>query len=256
MSLGLQAVLIGLVAIFGYTSSFVGSTMWGRPIVVSTLTGLVLGNVEIGLVTGAALELAFLGAVPIGASNPPDMTSGAIIGTSFVILTGASTGTAVTLAIPIATLMLMVGNLSMMFLIPAVGHYMNRVAETGNADKVEKICFWTAVLNFVISGILVGIGFYAGIGVVENLIANIPDWMVHGMDVAAGILPAVGFAMLARMILTKELTAFLLFGFLLTSYLGVPVFGVALFGLGVALIVFFTDSKKATMEVEADDNEF
>lgn len=44
MSLGLQALLIGLVAFFGYMHSYMGSTMWNRPIIVSTLTGLVLGD--------------------------------------------------------------------------------------------------------------------------------------------------------------------------------------------------------------------
>ncbi len=66
--------------------------------------GLVLGDLKTGIMVGVALlELIFLGAVPIGASNPPDITSGAIIGTSFVILTGQEVGAAVALAVPVAT---------------------------------------------------------------------------------------------------------------------------------------------------------
>lgn len=79
------------------------------------------------------------------------------------------------------------------------------------------------------------------------------------MDVAAGILPAIGFAMLARMILTKELTAFLIIGFLLAAYLNIPVLGVALFGLAIALVVYFMGGNKqnaTATEVYDDDNEF
>lgn len=113
-----QSLLITLVALFGYMHNWVGSTMWNRPIIVSALTGLVLGDLQTGIITGATLELSFMGAVPIGASNPPDSTSGAILGTSFVILTGQEIGAAVVLAIPIATLVLMICNLCGMFRLP------------------------------------------------------------------------------------------------------------------------------------------
>ena len=111
----LRSVLITLVALFGYMHNWMGSTMWNRPIVVSALTGLVLGDLTTGIITGAMLELSFMGAVPIGASNPPDSTSGAILGTSFVILSGQEIGAAVVLAIPVATLVVMVCNLCGMF---------------------------------------------------------------------------------------------------------------------------------------------
>lgn len=106
----IQALLITLVAFIGYMHCYWGSTMNNRPIVVATLVGLVLGHLETGIMVGASLELIFLGAVPIGASNPPDITSGAIIGTSFVILTGQEVGAAVALAVPVATLVLLFDN--------------------------------------------------------------------------------------------------------------------------------------------------
>lgn len=260
MSLGIQSILIGLVAYFGYMHNFTGSTMVNRPIVMSTLTGLVLGDMETGIIVGAALELAFLGAVPIGASNPPDMTSGSIIGTAFVILSGASTGTAVTLAIPVATLVLLFNNLLMMFVLTWAAHIADKYAEQGDATKVEWICrIASAFLAQGLPAILVAVAFYAGIDAIQGVLAYIPDWVSHGMDVAAGILPAIGFAMLARMILSKELIAFLLLGFLLTAYLNVPVLGVALFGLAVALVVYFMSGNKqgsTATEVYEDDNEF
>lgn len=43
------------------------------------------------------------------------------------------------------------------------------------------------------------------------------------MDVAAGVIPAIGFAMLARMMLNKKTVAFLLLGFILVAYLNITV---------------------------------
>lgn len=252
----LQSLLITLVAFFGYMHNWVGSTMWNRPIVVSALTGLVLGDLTTGIVTGAVLELSFMGAVPIGASNPPDSTSGAIIGTSFVILSGQEVGAAVVLAIPVATLVLMICNLCGMFLIPAAVHLADNYAEKGDVDKVDKIALFTSLGYRIIQALIVGIGFYVGIPVIEQIINMIPQFILDGMNVAAGILPAIGIAMLAKMIVSKELIPFLFIGFLIAAYLGVSVLGVALVGVCVAALVFIAENKKQKMEVYVDDNEF
>ena len=81
----LKAVLLFVVALIGYLHSYWGSTMHNRPLIMGTLVGLVLGDVKTGIIIGSTLELAFLGAVPIGASNPPDMTAGAVIATAFPV---------------------------------------------------------------------------------------------------------------------------------------------------------------------------
>lgn len=259
MSLGVQALLIWCVAFFGYAHSICGSTMWNRPIVCATLTGLVLGDITTGIMCGAILELAFLGAVPIGASNPPDMVAGSVIGTSFVILSNAEMGTAVALAIPVATLVLLFDNLLMMFLLVWSGHAADKYAEKGDIKMVDRICIGSAIGNKLILATVVAVSFYLGVPVIEKVLTFIPEWIIHGMDVAAGILPAIGFAMLARMIASKELMPFLLAGFLVTAYLNIPTLGVALFGLVIVLIMYFNDKNKketACVEVDEDDNEF
>lgn len=138
-NLGIKALLMFIVAFVGYMHSYWGSTMHNRPLIVGTLVGLVLGDIQTGIIVGGALELAFLGAVPIGASNPPDMTSGAVIASSYTILTGADTGMAVAIAIPVAALVALFDNLQMMFLLTGAGHMCDRAAEKGDAKKVERI---------------------------------------------------------------------------------------------------------------------
>lgn len=259
-SLLFQAMLITLVAFIGYMHSFIGSTMMNRPIIVAPLVGLVLGDLTLGIKVGALLELIFLGAVPIGASNPPDITSGAIIGTAFVILTGQEVGAAVALAVPVATLALLLDNLQMMFILTWASHLADKYAEQGDYKKIEWVARIAGVGNKILLALLVGIAFYVGVPFIKIVLDKIPEFIIHGMDVAAGILPAIGFAMLARMILIKELSPYLLIGFLLAAFLKVTVFGVALFGLAIGSLLYFNSKKNnlassnaTNMEVDDDD---
>lgn len=251
----IQTMLITLVAFIGYMHSYWGSSMNNRPIIVAPFVGFVLGDVSTGIMVGATLELIFLGAVPIGASNPPDITSGAIIGTSFVILTGQEVGAAVALAVPVATLVLLFDNLQMMFVLTWATHLADTYAQKGDYKKIEWIARIAGIGNKVVLSFVVGIAFYLGVPVIKDVLELIPTFIIDGMNVAAGMLPAVGFAMLARMILTKELSPFLLLGFLLAAYVKMPVFGVALTGLVIATLTYF-NSAHTQKEVMVDENEF
>lgn len=250
----IKALLITAVAFFAYMHSWLGSTMHNRPIVVAPLVGLVLGDLTTGIMCGATLELVFMGAFPIGASNPPDYVSGSIIATAFVILSGQDVSAATVLAIPIATLVLFIDNLLMTFVLTAAAHRADRYAEEGDIDGVERTHIIAGIGNKVLLACIVGLGFYLGVPVIEKVLSVIPAFVIHGMDVAAGILPAIGFAMLTRMMVSKELFPYLAIGFLLSAYLKIPVFGIALFGATLAVMYYL--KKDEVKEVVSDDNEF
>ena len=50
-------------------------------------------------------------------------------------------------------------------------------------------------------------------------------------------MPALGFAMLARLLLNKDITPFLFLGFAVTVYLKVPLTGMAILGAIIAVIM-------------------
>ena len=84
-----QTLAIFVVSIIGYLYNSLSSGLLNRPLVTGALVGIALGDIPTGCMAGAALELVYLGSQAIGASNPPDMISGTIIGTAYVITTGA-----------------------------------------------------------------------------------------------------------------------------------------------------------------------
>lgn len=249
-------ILMFLIAFFAYMHSFFGSTMWNRPIVVGPLVGVALGDVEAGLKLGATLELVFMGAFPVGASNPPDFVSGTIIATAYVIMSGQSISSAVLLAVPIATLVLLIDNLQMTFLLTHASHKADKYAQEGNIKGVERTQIIYSILNKVILALVVAVGFALGVPAIEKILSFVPAFITHGLDIAAGIIPAIGFAMLAKMMLTKNMVPFLLLGFLLTAYLNVTVVGVALFGIVAVMLVMSVSKNKTQQEDFVDDNEF
>lgn len=101
----LKSVLLGFIGVFCILDSrLLGRLNFERPLIVSTLVGIVLGDMQKGLMVGASLELISLGLVNIGAAAPPDMNMGSIIATAFAILSNTDAETALTIAIPIAIL--------------------------------------------------------------------------------------------------------------------------------------------------------
>lgn len=84
----LQAILIGLIVFIGKADYFIGTAMFGRPLVLGALVGIVLGDIPTGVMIGFQLELIFMGMQAIGASIPPDMIVGSVLGTAFAITTG------------------------------------------------------------------------------------------------------------------------------------------------------------------------
>lgn len=256
----IQAIWIFLISAFGYLNSFFGSANIGRPLVVSTLTGLALGDMRMGIIAGATLELVWLGAFPIGASNPPDYTSGAILGTAYVILSGAEPAEAVLLAVPVATLAAMLSDLMMMFVVPLIGGRADRYADQGDCNGVERMHYLAIVVQIIPEALIVAVAFYFGAPVIERVVNAIPSWLSSGMSYATGIIPAIGFAMIARMIINKRIVCFLFLGFLLCAYLDVPIIGLAGIGLCIVAFLFFNESRSASaITAEGgtdDDNEF
>jgi fructoselysine and glucoselysine-specific PTS system IIC component len=254
-NLFVQAILIFAVAVIGYLSSFFASSGLNRPLVMGMLVGLVLGDLKTGIMTGATLELVWLGAMAIGASNPPDMTSGSILGTAYVITTNAEPAAAVLLAVPVSILMITLWNFVMMTIIPLLGAKADAYAEQGNSKGVDMMHHVANIVQTVPLAFFVALAFYLGQPVIERIVENIPPFITSGLDYAMSIIPAIGLALIARMILTKKLAAFLFLGFILAAYFEMSIIGITC--IAVIIVTLWSLNANRIVQKEADDgNEF
>lgn len=254
-----QAILIGLVAALGVFGDQLGSLYINRPIVLAPLVGIILGQVEQSIIIGASLELFFMGAVSVGAYIPPDTIVGGVLATAFALSTGRGIETAVTLAMPIALVSQALGNFCNVFN-SIILRWTDKYAESGNYNGVVFTHYLIGLITVVRRFLLVVCAFYLGSDVVGNLINSIPEFVTNGMAAAAGLLPALGFAMLMRMTINKQNVPYYFLGFILAAYMGVPVLGVAVLGVILVLVKFnFLDKNAATettvtQEVPEDDD--
>lgn len=92
MFLPALGVTVAVAILCGLDRTAAGQFMVCRPIVAAPLTGLLLGDVTIGLQIGAMLELLWLGRLPVGASIPPDDSQVAVGCTFLAIISHAQTG--------------------------------------------------------------------------------------------------------------------------------------------------------------------
>ncbi|WP_313466852.1 PTS mannose/fructose/sorbose/N-acetylgalactosamine transporter subunit IIC [Carnobacterium sp.] len=233
----MQAVLLGIVAFIAQSEYALGTSLLSRPIVTGLFTGIVLGDIKTGIIMGATLELAFIGSFSVGASIPPDVVTGGILGTAFAITAGAGTETALLLGLPIATLTLIFKNIYLGLLIPIMNHKADDYANVGNYKGVERMHLIAGFGLSLMLALVVAISFSVGSNTIKGLLDMIPQFVQHGLSVATGIIPALGFAMLARLLINKTVAPYFFLGFIVAAYLNIPVTGIAVLGAILAVIV-------------------
>lgn len=254
-----HALLVGLIVFIGKSDYFIGTAMVGRPLVLGTLVGVFFGDIATGVMIGFQLELVFMGMYAIGASVPPDMVVGSVLGTAVALSSGQGIDAAITIAMPTAILSAFVVNLFYGVITPLFAKSADRYADEGNFKGIERVFLGTGFLFNLSFALVAFVAFYLGNDVITRVVESIPGWLSNGLTIAAGILPAVGFAQLITMISTKKTVVFILLGFLLTAYLNLTTIGVVSFSIviiGVLLISGEFSQNNAQVDVGGDDNEF
>ena len=247
-----QAISLGCIWVFCILDSrLLGRMNFERPLIVSTLVGLVLGDLEKGLMVGASLELMSLGLVNIGAAAPPDMNMASIIATAFAILSNANAETALTIAIPISVLGQMIGIL-LRTVLSNFSHRTDTLIKEAKYQKARRIHILLGpILYSSMYFIPIFLAIYFGTDLVKQIVNKIPEWLTNGLTLASKILPAYGFALLLNTMLTNKLVPFLLLGFLITAYSGLSIIGIAAFACILAVLlseVKFSKNQQAVVD--------
>lgn len=233
-----KALLIAIWAGIAGIDYFDGLIHIHRPLVTGLVVGLILGDIRVGLMTGATLELIWMGMVPLAGAQPPNVVIGGIIGTSFAILTKQDPKVAVGIAIPFAVAVQ--GAITLIFTaFSPVMHKADKYAEEANTKGIERINYLGLLMIFIFYAIIAFLPIYFGADAAKNVVESVPKVIIDGLGVAGGMMPAIGFAMLLKIMLKKEYVAFLIIGFVFATYFKLPVLGIALIGTAIALYDFY-----------------
>lgn len=245
----IQCVLIGCWTSICITGMLTG-TYLTRCLVMSAGVGVILGDIQTGLLMGAAGEMAFLGfGVSSGGSVPPNPVGPGIIGTIIAITMkekGVDTGAALAYSFPFAVLI--------QFLITGIYtaatglvSRAEQAVEKGQYGRFRLLANSTLIL-FMMAGF--GIGFFAAYHVegMERLISVIPGWLTAGLGTAGKMLPAVGFAVILNVMVCRDVIPFLIIGYVMAAYLKLPVLAVALTAAAIAWMLWEAEEKARVRE--------
>ena len=225
---------------FGYTLS---DTL-GQPVLVGALLGILTGQIEQGLLIGGSLELMYLGIIYPGGTVPACASSAALVAIPIALRTGLDAHAATVLAVPFGILGAMLWNIkysiNSTFTIRA-----ERAVQKGDFKAVTRnASVYPLLLTFVLTALPIFLANILAPTLVEGAINAIPDWAMHGIEVAGGVLPAIGFAMAVYTIGKRDFLPFFVIGFFTVIYLEVPTMGVAVFGVCIAVLYLFLTTRK------------
>lgn len=233
----LVAIWAGLCAL-----DDIGTQMLRRPLLIAPVVGLIMGNLQAGLMIGATLEVMWMGVGNVGAYSAPDMISGTCIGTALGIASGG-TEVAVALAVPTSILaqqLLVIYKTGIVALNPIA----EKAAESGDFSKIFRLNYIPMVIAFLIRAVPTFIAIYLGAGVIDTIVAALPANIMGGLKVAGSVIPSVGIGLLMLMMIKKaELWTFLIAGFALAVYLNLSVLPITLIALPIALIYDYAITK-------------
>lgn len=219
-------------------------------VIVGMIAGLIMGDMNTGLVIGGTFQLMSLGVAAMGGSSVPNYGLATIVGTFIAVRTGAGIDAAIAVGLPVGLLGIQL-EVIVRIINNFTAHKMQALNNEGKWDQMNRLAWCGPLLCSLQTLLPTLLVILFGSTVVNFALTVIPEWVTNGLSIAAGMLPVVGVGMLMRCMPIKKFLPMVLIGFVLSAYLGVPVLGIAIVGFAAAFWYFTTEINKAPATVAA-----
>lgn len=242
----IEIILLAIVTFIFAIDQFSLTEIMYRPIVACPIIGMILGDVQTGLVIGGTYELMMIGNMPVGGAQPPNAVLGSVVAMIFAVKAKMDINAALGACMIFATFGQYVVTLTFTVMSGLMAK-ADKAAEQANPKGI------TAVLNtsmcilgglFAVIAIIAYVGGVAMSGTLEALAAN-ASWFMGGLSAAGGMMRFVGFAVLLKIMLSNDLWGWLLAGFATALLFGnveatasACLILVAFIGVAIALLDF------------------
>lgn len=254
--LALAAGLMYWVAWQAIFYDFMEGFLW-MPMVHAVVFGLIIGNFQEALLMGAAISAIYVSIVNTGGSVPADCPAAGCIAIPIALMSGMGIAEAVTLAVSVGIL----GNLIQPIVFNINGmfvHMADRYAAEGDLKKLNRLNYLAMIPCFLLRfPIAFGI-VYFGADTIDSMMAILPVWLTNGMNVAGGILPALGIAATLLVINKKQYIPFFLIGYFLVVVFQISILAVAIFGICTVVLYMILageEEKELTIAISGGDDD-
>ena len=269
----LQAALLGLFASLssmpGMGGSSVGNYTLGRPLVGGLVCGLILGDIQTGVICGVAMQLVYIALVTPGGTVSADVRAVSYIGIPLAMVAihsqglAADSAEAANLAKSMGTLVGTVGTVlfyGTATLNLAWQHIGWKAVEKGDFKKLYMVDWglpWIShfAFSFLPTLIMCKLGASAVTAIQDAL--PMDGIAMKTLFTVGALLPCVGIAILLKQIVEK-VTDFVPFfvGFTLAASLGLNLVAFAVVSLIFALLFYEIDMVKIKKAAAGADLDF
>ncbi|MED4965783.1 PTS galactosamine transporter subunit IIC [Heyndrickxia coagulans] len=243
-----QGILITIFAIIAGFDFWLEGLYIFRPMIVCTITGIILGDVKMGLIAAGLTELAFAGLTPAGGTQPPNPILAGVMTVVIAHTTGKSPATAIGLALPFSFLMQYI----ILFYYSIFSVFMakaDKYAAEANIKAYTRLTLLPILLVGLTYGVVVFLSAYLAQTPMKMLVEAMPGWLSHGFGIAGSILPAVGFGLLLKVMLKANYMPYLLIGFLAACFINFSnLLPVAVIGIAAAVYEYFHSREKRELQ--------
>lgn len=248
----LSAILVAILAIISQWWFFAPITRcMTYPLTTGLLVGIFMGNPMLGMLSGATIQLVYLGWINTGGVMPSNTMVAGIFGTALTILSGANPKLAVTFAVPFSLI-----GLLMVEIYQSVNSFWVHKADTELAKgNIKAVRFLNYVPSLIVATIVYGIPAFClvffGRGWAQGMLRMIPKSLTVALEVVGAMMPALGIAMLLNYLGKKNLVPYFFVGFFLTAYLKLQIMAIAIFAGLLAYLLYINAKANSTTKTNA-----
>lgn len=235
--------------LFGMSGGFY---IVGRPLVAGLLVGLAFGDVKAGVLCGLAVQAVFIANLSTGGATNSEITYAAYGGIGLALATTKDTGVAVTLSVFLGQTFGLIFYNTRMALYSFWNNKAEHAAETNNTwGIVLNHLFYPQITTFILRAVPVFLAIYYGSGLVDWLLANVPEVITKIISVLGGVLPALGIAMLMNIVIKSKIQLIFFFaGFVLLAFAGLSMIALVFISALVAYLYFIASNKSAATPIK------
>lgn len=245
-----QALLVAIWATIngGVFSEYFNWVVSGSPLITGTVTGLLLGDFQTGALLGASIQLVTMGNITVGGVSSFNKRFASIIGVGVTIVSHQSVEVGLTLAVTLGTLGLICDNIWMTVNVAFV-HMADRYVEKGET-KLLWVYNWL-LPNMVIAliyGVPAFLAVFFGAEYLEGIMGMLPDAVMTALKAVGSVLPALGIALMFRVVYKPKFIAFAIVGYLAAAYMGFDIMACAILGAACAILYWSFNLDKLVRE--------
>ena len=131
----------------------------------------------------------------------------------------------------------------------------DKAAENGDTKKIAQMNLLMTGIVALLYGVVVFACTFLAQDAMNALVNHMPEFLTHGLTVAGGILPAIGFGMLLNVMMKPKYIPYFIAGFLAVCFIDMKnLLPVALMGTAFALFDFYNAKQRQEEIKEAVKN--